>query len=76
MLTYQVLQRRYEDLKKSHMELFNELARTDKELKKYKSRNEKTIKYLKYQLENLNFEEDIKAKMLCAMTIILLDGED
>ena len=31
--------------------------------------------YIEYQLENLDFEEDTKAKMLCAMVLVLLDKE-
>lgn len=37
---------------------------------------EKAIEYFKYQLENLDFYEDTKARMLCAMGIVLLQGED
>lgn len=37
----------------------------------------KAIEYFKYQLENLDFYEDTKAKMLCAMGITLLqNGSD
>lgn len=47
------------------------------ELKDYKSRCEKTSEYFKYQLENLDFYEDTKARMLCAMGITLLqNGSD
>lgn len=43
----------------------------------YKSRCEKTVEYFKYQLENLDFYEDTKARMLCAMGITLLqNGSD
>ena len=43
----------------------------------YKSRCEKGIEYFKYQLENLDFYEDTKARMLCAMGITLLqNGSD
>lgn len=37
---------------------------------------DKAIEYFKYQLENLDFYEDTKARMLCAMGIVLLQGED
>ncbi len=46
------------------------------QLRDYKSRNEKAIEYFKYQLEQLDFYEDTKAKMLCAMGIVILQGED
>lgn len=36
----------------------------------------KAIEYFKYQLEQLDFYEDTKAKMLCAMGIVILQGED
>lgn len=32
--------------------------------------------YIEYQLENLDFEEDTKAKMLGAMVLVLLDKEN
>ena len=40
----------------------------------YKSRCEKASEYFKYQLENLDFYEDTKARMLCAMGITLLQN--
>ena len=50
------------------------------EVKEYatnlQERNEKAIEYFKYQLEQLDFYEDTKAKMLCAMGIVILQGED
>lgn len=40
-------------------------------------RIDKAIEYFKYQLENLDFYEDTKARMLCAMGITLLqNGSD
>ena len=49
----------------------------DLELEDYKYRCEKAIEYFKYQLENLDFYEDTKARMLCAMGITLLqNGSD
>ena len=42
-----------------------------KEIEKIK----KTKEYLEYQLTQFDFEKDIKARMLCAMTLILL-GDD
>jgi FtsZ-binding cell division protein ZapB len=42
----------------------------------YADRNEKAIEYFKYQLENLDFYEDTKARMLCAMGITLLQNRD
>lgn len=44
--------------------------------KREKSKNAKAIEYFKYQLDNLNFYEDTKAKMLCAMGITLLQEGD
>ena len=37
---------------------------------------DKAIEYFKYQLDNLDFYEDTKAKMLCAMGITLLQEGD
>ena len=37
---------------------------------------DETIEYFKYQLDNLDFYEDTKAKMLCAMGITLLQEGD
>lgn len=39
-------------------------------------RIDKAIEYFKYQLDNLDFYEDTKAKMLCAMGITLLQEGD
>ena len=58
-----------------------------KELLKENENKEKVIKaqdniikevreYIEYQLENLDFEEDTKAKMLGAMVLVLLDKEN
>lgn len=57
----------------------------DKDIKKMKQQ-EKEInrlnniinqikEYLKYQLENLDFEKDTKAKMLGSMILVMLDKE-
>ena len=37
---------------------------------------DEAIEYFKYQLDNLDFYEDTKAKMLCAMGITLLQEGD
>lgn len=42
----------------------------------YKSRNEKAIEYLEYQISQLDFYEDTKAKMLGSMALVLLQGSD
>lgn len=57
--------------------LYNYITNLQQEKEYYKSRCEKAIEYFKYQLENLDFYEDTKAKMLCAMGITLLqNGSD
>jgi hypothetical protein len=35
-----------------------------------------TIEYLKYQLSCLDFEKDIKARMLCSMAIVMLERKE
>ena len=35
-----------------------------------------TTEYLKYQLSNLDFEKDIKARMLCSMVIVMLEWKE
>ena len=61
---------------RNHIQMIPYLQ-TVREKEDYKSRVEKTIEYFKYQLENLDFYEDTKAKMLCAMGITLLQkGSD
>ena len=42
----------------------------------YKTKIDKAIEYFKYQLEQLDFYEDTKARILCAMAIVLLTGDD
>ena len=46
-----------------------------KELAKANSIIKEVREYIEYQLENLDFEEDAKAKMLGAMVLVLLDKE-
>ena len=36
----------------------------------------KAIEYFEYQLSQLDFEKDTMAKMLCAMALVILRGED
>ena len=45
------------------------------QLAKEKSKIDKAIEYFKYQSENLDFEKDTKAKMLCAMAITILESK-
>ena len=48
----------------------------DKGKEYLQQRIDKAIEYFKYQLDNLDFYEDTKAKMLCAMGITLLQEGD
>ena len=48
----------------------------DKEIERLNNIRVKAIEYFKYQLEQLDFYEDTKAKMLCAMGIVILQGKD
>ena len=41
----------------------------------YKQRIDETIKYIEYQISQLDFEKDTKAKMLGAMVLVLLQGK-
>lgn len=52
-------------------------------LKEYEKENQRlnnvlneTIEYLKYQLSCLDFEKDIKARMLCSMVIVMLEWKE
>ena len=47
----------------------------DKEIERLNSIIKEVREYIEYQLENLDFEEDTKAKMLGAMILVLLDKE-
>ena len=55
------------------MDAFEECAKQRQELE---DRIDKAIEYFKYQLDNLDFYKDTKAKMLCAMGITLLQEGD
>ena len=48
----------------------------DKEIERLHSIIKEVREYIEYQLENLDFEEDTKAKMLGAMVLVLLDKEN
>lgn len=37
---------------------------------------DKAIEYFEYQLSQLDFEKDTMAKMLCAMALVILRGDD
>lgn len=56
--------------------IFKKLYDYEQENKQLKENKNKAIEYFKYQLENLDFYEDTKAKMLCAMGITLLQEGD
>ena len=62
-----------EDCKLREQHNINDISLLDENYD-YKSRIDKAIEYFKYQLENLDFYEDTKAKMLCAMGITLLQN--
>lgn len=47
-----------------------------KEIERLHSIIKEIREYIEYQLENLDFEEDTKAKMLGAMVLVLLDKEN
>ena len=80
------LQKENEELKEENKQIFSKVnddellisnAMNYAEAQDYKSRVEKVVEYFKYQLENLDFYEDTKARMLCAMGITLLqNGSD
>lgn len=82
----QTIEKQYSAILSENAELENKITNLQEEnkfAKEYekqyriaKSRNEKAIEYFKYQLEQLDFYEDTKAKMLCAMGIVILQGED
>ncbi len=63
------LQRSCERKENSIMELEIENADLESIIKEVRE-------YIEYQLENLDFEEDTKAKMLGAMVLVLLDKEN
>ena len=50
-------------------QLYKELQRKDNII-------DKAIEYFEYQLSQLYFEKDTMAKMLCAMALVILRGED
>ena len=60
--------------------LVNSCQEEIRKLKSQLQQKENIIKevreYIEYQLENLDFEEDTKAKMLGAMVLVLLDKEN
>ena len=47
-----------------------------KDNQELRERIKETIEYLEYQLSQLDFYEDTKAKMLGSMVIVLLQGSD
>ena len=55
-------------LNKVNIELSSEKNRLNSIIKEVRE-------YIEYQLENLDFEEDTKAKMLGTMVLVLLDKE-
>ena len=58
-----------EDNKPSYEELEQEIDRLNNIINEIKE-------YLKYQVENLDFEKDTKAKMLGSMILVMLDKEE
>lgn len=55
-----------EQINEEHRKINGELRKTINE----------AIEYLKYQIPQLDFEKDMKAKMLGAMVLVLLQGSD
>ena len=51
------------------------IMKQEEEIEKLHSIIKEVREYIEYQLENLDFEEDTKAKMLGAMALVLLDKE-
>lgn len=56
--------------------LVNENEILQEEIERLNSIIKEVREYIEYQLENLDFEEDTKAKMLGAMVLVLLDKEN
>ena len=54
-----------EQINEEHRKINGELRKTINE----------AIEYLKYQIPQLDFEKDMKAKMLGAMVLVLLQGK-
>ena len=66
-----------DEYEEEHSNEFQCWKRDRKELLDKRGRIQKASEYFKYQLENLDFYEDTKARMLCAMGITLLqNGSD
>ena len=79
-----------EELNKMITKQMNEIERLKDLCNKYEEEHKTTFEewkkainiikevreYIEYQLENLDFEEDTKAKMLGAMVLVLLDKEN
>jgi serine protease inhibitor len=62
--------------KKSRQLLTDDLANVCEMSLKKDNIIKEVREYIEYQLENLDFEEDTKAKMLGAMVLVLLDKEN
>ena len=56
--------------------LYRALLNREREIERLNNIINKTIEYLEYQISQLDFYEDTKAKMLGSMTIVLLKGSD
>ena len=54
----------------------DKMKQLEEENKRLNNIINETLEYAKYQLENLDFYKDTKARMLCSMGIVLLQGED
>jgi hypothetical protein len=54
---------------------YNEYKGTyEEQIEELQDRIQKAIEYLEYQLTQLDFYEDTKARVLCSMLIVILKG--
>lgn len=54
----------------------NRFNAVEKQNNRLKEKHKNLIEYLNYQLSQLDFYEDTKAKMLCSMAIVMLEEDD
>lgn len=65
-----------EDTLKNIWKVNQENKKLKKENQRLNNISNETVEYLKYQLSCLDFEKDIKARMLCSMTIVMLEQKE
>lgn len=69
------LQQENQDIKDTLQDKLDYIGHLKELCDKYEEKRKNIIEYLNYQLSQLDFCEDTKARMLCSMVIVMLEED-